>query len=102
MALSIGSGARSITNSVSAQGQIVRIMAQIKGVRKQLTALQKQLRETSDPEVQKLLFKQIFDMQRTIQLMEQQIAQIEAAEQQKAAARQHDKQQPADEEKTGQ
>ena len=99
MALSIGSGARSITNSVSAQGQIVRIMAQIKGVRKQLTALQKQLRETSDPEVQKLLFKQIFDMQRTIQLMEQQIAQIEAAEQQKAAARQHDKPQPADEEK---
>lgn len=98
MALSIGRGARSITNSVSAQGQIVRIMAQIKDVRKQLTALQKQLRETSDPEMQKLLFKQIFDMQRTIQLMEQQIAQIEAAEQQKAAARQHDKHQPADEE----
>jgi hypothetical protein len=102
MALSIGSGARTITNSVSAQGQIVRIMAQIKGVRKQLTALQKQLRETSDPELQKLLFKQIFDMQRTIQLMEQQIAQIEAAEQQKAAARQHDKQQAAEEEKAGQ
>lgn len=102
MALSIGSGARSITNSVSAQGQIVRIMAQIKGVRKQLASMQKQLRETSDPEMQKLLFKQIFDMQRTIQLMEQQIAQIEAAEQQKAAARQHDKHQAKDEEKAGQ
>ena len=102
MALSIGSGARSVTNSVSAQGQIVRIMAQIKGVRKQLAALQKQLRETSDPEMQKLLFKQIFDMQRTIQLMEQQIAQIEAAEQQKAADRQHNKQQAADGEKAGQ
>ena len=102
MALSIGRGARSITNSVTAQGQILRIMAQIKDVRKQLTALQKQLRETSDPEVQKLLFKQIFDMQRTIQLMEQQIAQIEAAEQQKAGARQHDKGQAADEENAGQ
>ena len=102
MALSIGSSARSVTNSVGTQGQIMRIMAQIKDVRKQLTALQKQLRETSDPEVQKLLFKQIFDMQRTIQLMEQQIAQIEAAEQQKATARQHDKEQAVDEEKAGQ
>lgn len=102
MALSIGSGARGVTNSVGTQGQIMRIMAQIKNVRKQLAALQKQLRETSDPELQKLLFKQIFDMQRTIQLMEQQIAQIEAAEQQKAAARQHDKQQLADEEKARQ
>ena len=102
MALSIGSSARRVTNSVGTQGQIMRIMAQIKDVRKQLTALQKQLRETSDPEVQKLLFKQIFDMQRTIQMMEQQIAQIEAAEQQKAAARLHDKQQAAEEEKAGQ
>ena len=99
MALSIGSGARGVTNSVGAQGQIVRILAQIKGVRKQLDSMQKQLRETSDPELQKLLFKQIFDLQRTIQLMEQQIAQIEAAEQQKAAARQHDKDQPSDQEK---
>jgi predicted nucleic acid-binding Zn-ribbon protein len=102
MALSIGSGARSVTNSVGAQSQILRIMAQIKGVRKQLASMQKQLRETSDPELQKLLFKQIFDLQRTIQLMEQQIAQIEAAEQQKAAARQHDKDQPSDQEKPGQ
>jgi hypothetical protein len=102
MALSIGSGARGVTNSVGAQGQIVRIMAQIKGVRKQLDSMQKQLRETSDPELQKLLFKQIFDLQRTIQLMEQQIAQIEAAEQQKAAARQNDKHHQADEEKAGQ
>ena len=102
MALSIGSGARSVTNSVDAQGQITRIMAQIKNVRKQLASLQKQLRETSDPELQKLLFKQIFDMQRTIQLMEQQIAQIEAAEQQKEAARQHDKHQLADETKAAQ
>ena len=102
MALSIGSGARGVTNSVGVQGQITRIMAQIKNVRKQLASLQKQLRETSDPELQKLLFKQIFDMQRTIQLMEQQIAQIEAAEQQKAAARQHDKRQLADEEKAAQ
>ncbi len=102
MALSIGSGARGVTNSASGQNQITRIMAQIKGVRKELVALQKQLRETSDPELQKLLFKQIFDLQRTIQLMEQQIAQIEAAEQREAAARQHDKQQPADKEKAGQ
>ena len=102
MALSIGSGALSVTNSVDTQSQIMRIMAQIKGVRKQLASLQKQLRETSDPEVQKLLFKQIFDMQRTIQLMEQQITQIEAAEQQKAAARQHDKHQQVNEEKAGQ
>lgn len=101
MALSIGSGASSVTNNVGAQGQIVRIMAQIKGVRKQLASMQKQLRETSDPELQKLLFKQIFDLQRTIQLLEQQIAQIEAAEQQKAAARQNDKHQPADKEKVG-
>nr|WP_315393961.1 FlxA-like family protein [uncultured Duganella sp.] len=99
MALSIGSGAGGVTNSVGAQSQIGRIMAQIKGVRKQLESLQKQLRETSDPELQKLLFKQIFDLQRTIQMMEQQIAQIEAAEQRKAADRQHDKHQPADEEK---
>jgi hypothetical protein len=102
MALSIGSGARSVTNSVGAQGQIVRIMAQIKGVQKQLTSLQKQLRETSDPELQKLLFKQIFDLQRTVQLMEQQIAQIEAAEQQKAADRQRDTHQPEADEKARQ
>ena len=102
MALSIGGGARSVTNSVDGQSQIVRITAQIKGVRKQLASLQKQLRETSDPDLQKLLFKQIFDLQRTIQLMEQQIAQIEAAEQQKAAARERDKHQPADGEKTRQ
>jgi len=102
MALSIGGGARSVTNSVDGQSQIVRITAQIKGVRKQLASLQKQLRETSDPDLQKLLFKQIFDLQRTIQLMEQQIAQIEAAEQQKAAARKRDKHQPADGEKTRQ
>ena len=101
MALSIGSGASSVTNNVSGQSQIARIMAQIKGVRKQLASLQKQLRETSDPEIQKLLFKQIFDLQRTIQMMEQQIAQIEAAEQQKAAARQQEKRQSADEENTG-
>lgn len=77
-------------------------MAQIKNVRKQLASLQKQLRETSDPELQKLLFKQIFDMQRTIQLMEQQIAQIEAAEQQKEAVRQHDKHELADKTKAAQ
>ena len=101
MALSIGSGARGVTHSVDGQNQIMRIVAQIKGVRKQLDALQKQLRETSDPELQKLLFKQIFDLQRTIQLMEQQIAQIEAADQREAAARQHDKDQAADKEKAG-
>ena len=88
MALSIGSGASGVTNNGSEQSQITRILTQIKGVRKQLAALQKQLQETSDPQVQKLLFKQISDLQRTIELMEQQIAQIENAEQQKAAARQ--------------
>ena len=49
-----------------------------------------------------LIAIKIFDLQRTIQLMEQQIAQIEAAEQREAAARQHDKQQPAEKEKAGQ
>lgn len=101
MALSIGSGASGVTNNGSEQSQITRILTQIKGVRKQLASLQKQLQETSDPQVQKLLFKQISDLQRTIELMEQQIAQIENAEQQKAAARQRAIHEAAHEEKAG-
>jgi transposase len=97
MSISIsGSGG---TQNVGSQNQIMRILAQIKGMRKQLVALQKQLRETSDPELQKILFKQIIDMQQMIQMMEQQIAQIEAADQRKAALREQARQQHAAEEK---
>lgn len=100
MALSVsGSG---VTQNVGSQNQIMRIVAQIKGMRKQLVALQKQLRETSDPELQKILFKQIIDLQQMIQMMEQQIAQIEAADQRKAALREHVKQEHAAEEKAKQ
>ena len=101
MGLSISGSSRGVTENIGSQNQIMRILAQIKGMRKQLTALQKQLRETSDPELQKILFKQIIDLQQMIQMMEQQIAQIEAADQRKAA-QEHAKQQHADEEKTRQ
>jgi transposase len=97
MSLSISGS--SGTQNVSSQNQIMRILAQIKGMRKQLVGLQKQLRETSDPQMQKILFKQIIDLQQMIQMMEQQIAQIEAADQRKAALREQAKQEHAAKEK---
>jgi predicted nucleic acid-binding Zn-ribbon protein len=74
-------------SNLGAQGQINSLLSQIKGLRKQLTVLQKQLRESTDPMEQTLLLKQIMDLQRLIDMQEQQIANIQEAEKRKQEQR---------------
>jgi len=88
-------GSGRISGTPSSQGQISLILSQIKGIRKQVTVLQKKLMETSDPETRKIMMKEIMDLQRTIEMLQQQIAMIEANEQRKASAREHAKLQHA-------
>lgn len=89
MLSNISSSMHGTTDNVSSQSLISRILAQIKGLRKQLVALQKQLKESNDPAEQKLLMKQIQDLQQVIDMAEAQIAQIQANDQRKAALREH-------------
>jgi predicted nucleic acid-binding Zn-ribbon protein len=74
-------------SDMGVQGQINSLLSQIKGLRKQLTVLQKQLRESTDPMEQTLLLKQIMDLQRLIEMQEQQIANIQQAEKRKQEQR---------------
>ena len=67
-----------------AQGQINGLLGNIKKLRKQIAALQKQLMETSDPQARLQLIKEIEDLNRTVQLLERQIAQIEENERRRA------------------
>lgn len=96
-----GSG-RGTTDNVGSQNLITQILAQIKGLRKQMTALQKQLRESTDPAEQKMLLKQMQDLQMLIDMLQQQIAQIQANDARKEAMREHARQVHADEEKARQ
>ncbi|WP_217433108.1 hypothetical protein [Rugamonas aquatica] len=64
------------------------ILKSIKGLRKKVVLLQKQLMEETDPQARVLLSKQIQDLQNTIALLERQIAQIEEAERRRAQMRQ--------------
>jgi predicted nucleic acid-binding Zn-ribbon protein len=89
MLSSISNSTQGTTDNVSSQSLIAQILARIKGLRKQLTALQKQLKESTDPAEQKLLMKQIQDLQQVIDMAEAQIAQIQANDQRKAAMREH-------------
>lgn len=75
--------------SVSAQDQISMILKSIKGLRKKVALLQKQLMNEPDPQARLLLSKQIQDLQNTIALLERQIAQIEEAERRRAQMREH-------------
>jgi predicted nucleic acid-binding Zn-ribbon protein len=77
-------GARSAGVGSGAQAQINGLLGNIKKLRKQITALQKQLMETSDPQARLQLIKEIEDLNRTVQLLERQIAQIEENERRKA------------------
>ena len=74
-------------SSLGAQNQIDMILAQIKGLRKQLLALQKKLRESTDPQEQKALMKEIMDMQQLIQLQEARIAALQQEDQRKQKLR---------------
>lgn len=85
----ISGSTQGTTDNVGSQNLITQILARIKGLRKQLTALQKQLKESSDPAEQKLLLKQIQDLQQVIDMAQAQIAQIQANDQRKAAMREH-------------
>ncbi|MQA18182.1 FlxA-like family protein [Rugamonas rivuli] len=88
MVSSVSSGsARRMDLSVSAQDQISMILKSIKGLRKKIVLLQKQLMDEADPNVRRLLAKQIEDLQRTVELLERQIAQIEEAERRRAQMR---------------
>lgn len=78
MALSIESSARA--GGPAVQNQISMLLSQIRGLRKQLTALRKQLEKATDPNEQKMLMKQIMDLQRLIEMQEQQIANIQQEE----------------------
>jgi predicted nucleic acid-binding Zn-ribbon protein len=85
MVSSVTSGsARSAGVHSDAQAQINGLLGNIKKLRKQIAALQKQLMETSDPQARLQLIKEIEDLQRTVQLLERQIAQIEENERRKA------------------
>jgi predicted nucleic acid-binding Zn-ribbon protein len=78
MALEISASTR--IGGMGSQSQINLILSNIKGLRKQLKALQKQLSESTDPNEQKLLMKQIIELQRIIEMQEQQIANIQREE----------------------
>ncbi len=85
--MSISISGSSGVSSTNTQGQIDRIEASVKGLRKQIQSLQKQLRESTDANEQKILTKEIMDLQRQIQMQEQQIANIQQQEQQKQEQR---------------
>ncbi len=102
MVSSVSSGSAHRTElSASAQDRISMILKQIKTLRKKVALLQKQLMNEPDPLVRLKLAKEIEDVQRTIQLLERQIAQIEEAEKRRAKIRQEAKHAMAAESATG-
>jgi|SRR5471032_937747 len=89
MVSSVSSGsAHRAEIGASAQDRISMILKQIKTLRKRVAQLQKLLLNEPDPMVRLKLSKEIDDVQRTIQLLERQIAQIEEAEKRRAKIRQ--------------
>jgi len=85
--MSLGIEGSTRTGGIGATNEIAAINARIKGLRKQLLALQKQLREATDPEEQKWLMKQIMDLQRMIQMEEQRIVAIQQEQQRRRQLR---------------
>lgn len=84
-----GSGASArMGASVESQGSVSMLLSKIKGLHKNLRQLQKQLMETTDPELRKVLVKMVQDVQEMIAMFEQQIRQIEQADQRREAHRQ--------------
>ena len=102
MISSISSSTQGASDNVGSQNMITQILSRIKGLRKQLAVLQKQLKESSDPDEQKLLLKQIMDLQQVIDMAQAQIAQIQANDQRKAAMREQARLQHIEEEKARQ
>ncbi|NVD71770.1 hypothetical protein HUX88_14600 [Duganella sp. BJB1802] len=80
-------GARRMELGGSAHDHINAILKQIKTLRKRAEQLQKQMLNETDPAVRLQLSKEIIDVERTIQLLERQIMQIEEAERRRAKAR---------------
>ncbi|WP_295995204.1 FlxA-like family protein [Rugamonas sp.] len=80
-------GSHRVSDSSGAQGQINMLFAQIKALFKKIAQLQKQLMESTDPGERMRLMKEIIDLQRSVQLLEDQIAQIEQNQQLKAKNR---------------
>lgn len=84
IATSNGGGGARVAGSSGAPGQISMLFSQIKTLLKKLTQLQKQLMETTGAADRMTLIKEIADLERDIQLLQEQVAQIEQNEQQKA------------------
>lgn len=76
-----------INDSVGAQGQINSLLKQIKTLLKKIGQLQKELSDSNNPADRMRIIKEIIDLERTVQLLQQQIAQIEHNEQQRAKNR---------------
>ncbi len=83
----LGTSAR-MGASVESQGSISLLLSKIKGLRKNLRLLQKQLMETADPAERKVLLKMIQDVQEMMAMFDAQIRQIQQADQRREAHRQ--------------
>jgi len=84
IAASNGGGAARVAGNSGAQGQLGMLSGQIKTLLKKLTQLQKQLMNATGPADRMALIKEIADLELDIQLLQEQVAQIEQNEQQKA------------------
>ncbi|MBJ7310498.1 FlxA-like family protein [Rugamonas sp. CCM 8940] len=87
MMVSIVSNGMSTSGGMGAdmdsQSRVAALQTKIKGLIKSIGLIQKQIADEPDPKVKKVLVKMIENLQQTIQTIEQQIYQLERAEQQK-------------------
>lgn len=77
-------GTHRLGDSAGSQSRLDSLLAQIDTLRKRIVTIQKQLMETEAPAEREKLSKQIIDILHMMQLLEQQMAQIQFNEQQKA------------------
>lgn len=87
VASGLGASAR-MGGSMESQGSISMLLSKIKGLRKNLRLMQKQLMETTDPAERKVLLKMIQDVQEMMAMFEAQIRQIQQADQRREAHQQ--------------
>lgn len=87
VASGLGTSAR-MGGSMESQGSISMLLSKIKGLRKNLRLMQKQLMETTDPAERKVLLKMIQDVQEMMAMFEAQIRQIQQADQRREAHQQ--------------
>jgi hypothetical protein len=87
MAITIGSSSSASAAGVGAetQGKIERLLAQIKVLNKKIRDVQKQLMDTDNLEVKKILMQEIDSLGKFVQSIEQQILQLQIADMQKKA-----------------